>query len=57
MESLMSVGYELMIGAFAMAILFVLFGLRAPAEGGGGCGNCTGECGSGSCTLEGEMSE
>lgn len=57
METLMSVGYELMIGAFALAILFVLFGVRAPAERGGGCGSCTGECGGGGCTLDAELSE
>ncbi|HSG49658.1 MAG TPA: hypothetical protein VLA43_17685 [Longimicrobiales bacterium] len=37
---------QYMVGALAMAALFLLFGLRAPAEKSGGCGNCAGECGS-----------
>lgn len=43
---------QYLLGALAMAGLFVLFGLRAPAEKSGGCGNCAGECGS--CSLDSE---
>ena len=43
---------EMLVGAAAMALFFVVFGLRAPAEGQGGCGSCGGDCGS--CSLEPE---
>ncbi len=43
---------ELITGAAAMALLFVIFGIRAPAEGQGGCGSCAGNCDT--CTLETE---
>jgi hypothetical protein len=45
---------EYLVGALAMAGLFILFGLRAPAETSGGCGSCAGECGS--CATEGSCS-
>lgn len=41
-----------LLGALAMAGLFVLFGVRAPAERSGGCGTCAGDCGS--CALDPE---
>lgn len=48
---------EYLLGALAMAGLFILFGMRAPAEKSGGCGSCAGECGScavdGSCSVDG----
>ncbi|MDT8340297.1 MAG: hypothetical protein RQ751_02185 [Longimicrobiales bacterium] len=37
---------ETLLGVVAMAGLFLLFGLRAPVEEGGGCGSCAGDCGS-----------
>lgn len=43
---------EYVLGALVMAGLFLVFGLRAPAEKSGGCGNCAGDCGS--CSLERE---
>ena len=43
---------EAVVGALAMAGLFMWFGLQAPAEGSGGCGSCSGECGS--CPLDDE---
>ncbi|UCC26141.1 MAG: hypothetical protein JSU98_03360 [Gemmatimonadales bacterium] len=52
-EVLMQVPFaEVVLGAAAMAGLFVVFGLRAPAEGSGGCGSCAGDCGS--CVMEEE---
>jgi hypothetical protein len=43
---------EVLLGAATMAGLFVLFGLRAPAERSGGCGSCAGDCVS--CSVDGE---
>ena len=43
---------EVLLGAATMAGLFVLFGLRAPAERSGGCGSCSGDCAS--CSVDGE---
>ena len=54
-ETFMGMAFELMVGALAMACIFVLFGLRAPAESGGGCGSCAGDCGS--CPIDAEVGE
>jgi len=43
---------QFLVGGLAMAGLFILFGLQAPAERSGGCGSCGGECGS--CSLDAE---
>lgn len=52
-EALMNVPFvEVVVVAVAMAGLFVVFGLRAPAERSGGCGSCAGDCGS--CVMEDE---
>ena len=48
------------VGMAGMALLFVVFGLMAPADGredGGGCGGDCGSCGGGACAADLELEQ